>query len=144
MPTKKENKQYYIRLAVVGGVILAIVAIFGAVSAFQSLSKDNSNRGEPNSYVEALLDAEQAKVELIQAALTVYYVQWGHYPVTLDTMYEFGEMDDATIAQVKSSASKLKDLEYKVRGDKQAYQLIYIDLSGNEKTVEGNYQNEYH
>ncbi len=125
------------RLAIVLGGLILIVAVVGGISVLQQ-PEGSSHR--PVSEVEA--DLETSSVELIKASLDVYYVHEGEYPFDFDTLLKSTDGEDRQ--SLEQASSNLKDFEYQRRGDYQAYKLNYTSLSGEKKSVEGNYQNDFH
>lgn len=96
---------------------------------------------------------EASGVKVIQSGIDVYYASEGKYPLKLDevdnVVTEFRKKlgkDDVRLRgeTILEIVERLKDLNYEVRGDEQAYKLTYIDVNGKKIIVEGNYQSDYH
>lgn len=120
------------RLAIIGGVIAAIILIVVIVTS--------TGAGKPR------VDSLEGKVETttvaaIQATANVYYVKNGYYPVSYNEMIE---SDPQYADDLKDYLTKLKDFEYTRRGDRQAYQITYTNIAGERIIVDGDYENEYH
>ena len=139
---KTNQDSYYKRLAIIGGVILTLFLVIFIATSTQ---KQDGQTAEAPAYIQAAIDAEEAQTAVIKATLNLYYLhRYGSYPSNAEDVMEVEEIEKADRAQFKSSIGKLKDFEYKVKGDRSAYQFTYTSLSGETKTVEGNYEEEYH
>lgn len=140
MSTEANNQQQRTQALIVGGILVAIIAVFALVNAFQASSEDNQ-ANTPDSYTQAILDAEEAAASHLEASLRFYYVTnvIRQYPVNIDSLY-----DEQENSLLEDNVNKwLKDFKYSVRGDYQAYKFTYTDSLGEQQTVEGNYREDY-
>jgi len=92
----------------------------------------------------AILNVEEKSVNAVKASIDYYYVRNGMYPLSWDNLTEdFKEASQST--QILDDIEKnLSNFEYKVRGDRQAAQIEYIDINGNKQTPEFNYVKDFH
>ena len=132
----KELLDKYRIVIVLGGFVL-LLGTLGIVNALQHPAESSQH---PISKTEANL--ENSSVELIKASLNVYYVDQREYPFDYDTLLESTTGEDRE--SLEYATSSLKDFKYQRRGDYQAYKLNYTSLTGEKKSVEGNYRNDYH
>lgn len=126
--------QKYIGL-VVGGIILAAIA--GAIVWGFSSTNTQSDRVDA-----AKVRLESSSSDSLSAHLDLYFVQKGNYPTDLERLQESIEKPE-DLAFLKEVESNLKDLDYTVRGDGEAYKFTYTGLDGETKEVSGNYKEDF-
>ena len=104
---------------------------------------------ESTKDMEVFTNAETSGIEWLEAELDLYYLENGQYPVDYSILEEYiVEADDTDSATenkelLTSVEDSLDNLEYKVRGDGEAYQLTYTSDTGEMVTKEGNYREDF-
>lgn len=128
------------------GIIIAVIIGIGVYSDMQN--KQDVKVAEINY--------EKASANVIESAVEMHYVYEGKYPRSLkdltDTLkVDINQMKERNLAPseqflptLEKSIKDLKSLEYKVRGDDQAYQFTYTDFDGKTQTITGNYNKDFH
>jgi|GEM_PF-3178565 hypothetical protein len=125
------------RIAVIIGVLVLIVGILAGVSAAQQSS---GHAYRSMSQQEAKV--ENASVELMKAGLQVYYIENGHYPYDMEDFLEKAQQEN--LEAYRRAMVNLQDYKYAQRGDRQAYKVTYTSGTGERKSFEGNYKEDYH
>lgn len=133
---KAEDKTYYKRLAIVGGVIVAIILVIVIIS----LPKP-TQPAQLDAAGQATQRLEKADADVIEAALKVYYIKQGQYPSTIDQLIDSEDTDSQQ--SLREGVDRLADFDYSVRGDKQAYKITYKSVDKQTVSLEGNYKEDY-
>lgn len=131
-------------------IIFAVVLLIVLVGGFIILSvKQRSDR---------IKKLEIAYVEMVKASVNLYRVAYGTYPYDAEVLIRDLEVYAKTervqpdlkegmsdsIKSTKKAVNELKDFDFSLRGDGEAYQITYTDFEGNKKVIEGNYNKEFH
>lgn len=121
------------RLAIIGGVIGAIIIAIIIITS--------TNVGKPST------SSSQGKIEIatanaIKAQVDLNYIEQGRYAYNYENLIEEAKEEDKPL--LEKYRTSLNGFDYSVRGDGKAYQIKYINISGEEVIVEGNYSEEYH
>ena len=135
---KAEDKKYYKRLAITGGVIALLILVIVIVTI--------PKPGAPvklDAIGEASLKYEKSTIELLKARLNLYYVYESEFPRSLETLMAYDKFTAEDKEQLQEGLDRIKDLDYKVRGDEQAYRITYTDTAKQTVTYDGNYQEDY-
>ena len=130
-------------VAIVVTIVLAVGVSFGLTMY--------ANTNEPSAVEKAEQDLQDASADMIKASLDVYYVLHSRYPTSMDILKEDIATDpeswrasDASPDSMDTAIKELPGFTYEVRGDGEAYKFTYTDQRGEKRTVEGNYQEDYH
>jgi hypothetical protein len=127
-------------------VILIIVLIGGFLIALEK------HRSEETIKSETVFEGKM--VEMVRASINLYRALHNSYPYSMKVMLaDLG--DDVKAGRIKSDVSEsvdttqkaiaeLKDFNFSLRGDGEAYQITYTDSEGNKKVIEENYNKEFH
>jgi hypothetical protein len=139
----KKNRRITISVIVSIAVILLLVVV----------TSQPKSQPAPVTMSQEQLDATLARdtsdANLIKAVLTQYYVRQGSYPFDYESIVEYVNNDDSGNWDTESKKNfndiqtHLKDLDYTVKGDRQAYRFTYTDITGKPVTVDGDYKNDY-
>lgn len=120
-------------------IVVAVVALFTVLGLYLSSTE---TKGEEQKRL--LSNAEEASIKWIQSGLDVYYIENNRYPTLYDEFIEIEKAKPNTEEIISTLPLTLKDLSYSVRGDYQAYWLVYTSHDGTQKEVSGNYKEDYH
>jgi len=105
----------------------------------------------PSIYFWQKQTQEENYARVIKADLNLYYVLYKQYPddtrsllegLRKDTYQDKKETEKQVLITEKS-IRELKDFNYVVRGDEQAYKFTYMGQFGR-KEVQGEYQKDFH
>lgn len=114
-------------------IIVAIIVLI--VLSFTSIGAKNNEPYE---------ELETTSVKVVETNLALFYAKEGSYPANEEQLRDFinvnGAEDNVSYADIESS---LKNLNYSPRGDGEAYRVTYENFKGEDKSFEGNYQNDY-
>lgn len=139
--------------------IITMVIIIGGYILFSPIIESGKKVKEAHRNVEVAKKEEakskqeliEATINMIQTGLDLYYVDYGNYPHKISDIRDdmekavegsFQKVDDSI--NNTNSNSYLKNFKYEVRGDLHVYKLTYTDWNGQTKSVEGNYQADFH
>ncbi|HVX24382.1 MAG TPA: hypothetical protein VG992_03525 [Candidatus Saccharimonadales bacterium] len=138
------------RLLGLGVAVLVIVATV-VISHHQGKAPSSSISDAPSGALhDAKLKENKDAATVLKSVLALYYTIYGRYPVTLSELVEdvqenpdhvYGK--DSHITTLKQSISDLKDLDYRNRGDEQAYKFTYHDIDGKLQTISAEYEKDY-
>lgn len=124
--------------------IAIILLILGGISYSDYTSKKEVRRTEQNLKT-ANQELEKSSVGLLTASLKFYYAIKGDYPSVISDMKEVLETNkESSYATLEKAISKVNNIQYRVRGDRQAYKITYTNQRGENITVEGNYRSDFH
>jgi hypothetical protein len=101
------------------------------------------NKKHKENLKQATTSYEQASIEFLRSSLNLYYLKYNRYPLVIDDLAKYLEEVNRQTDLLTQIPTKLKDFEYKTRGDDQAAQVSYTDYVGVQKTVEFNYKNDF-
>ena len=121
------------RILVVLVVLGVFIGIVGLTTMNQPVKRD--------SVTQATMNLEKAQIESVKASLNVYYADKGEYPFSYEELIDYTQTGKDILIKAEKD---IRDFKYTHRGDYQAYKITYTDIDGNKKTVQGNYQDDYH
>ena len=124
-------------------IFIAIIAITLLIVGYFVIGSYLINKSHESDVKRATTNYEQASIEYLRSSLNLYYLKYSHYPLVIDDLAKYlGEINQQSdlLTQIPT---KLKDFEYKTRGDYQAAQVNYTDYGGIKKIVEFNYKNDF-
>jgi len=121
------------RIAIISGIIAALIITFLIILA--------TGGGKPSANT-AQGKLETSTVAAIQAQINLNYVTEGNYAYNYDNLIE--EANDEDKSLLREYRDSLNEFDYSVRGDGNAYQIVYTNIAGEKITINGDYKNEYH
>jgi hypothetical protein len=124
-------------------IFVAIIAITLLIVGYFAIDSYMVNKKYESDVKRATTNYEQASIEFLKSSLSLYYLEHNRYPLDIGDLTKYlGEINRQTdlLTQIPT---KLKDFEYKTKGDYQAAQVSYTDFGGVKKVVEINYKNDF-
>ena len=93
---------------------------------------------------DAVINLENTVINSAKASLNLFYVRHNEYPLNWEKLVSDFKEENNSTEIIDSIDTRLKNFEYKVRGDNQAAQIKYINYDGEEKVVEFSYKDDFH
>ncbi len=119
-------------------IVIILVLLVGGVFVFSEVQQANGIR-------KAVEASDVSTRDFVKSTFDYYYVLHGKYPEDIKELMEgLPQNDQKYIANTQKLFKGLKNFTYNVRGDEQAYKVMYTNYYGERKEIQGNYQKDFH
>lgn len=126
-------------------IVLSVAVVVLALVSYMVYDEVKTQAEWKSEVGVATKNYETAQENVVKSSLDLYYVKKGEYPRSKDKLVEeLKKIEGIKVDELEKAIITLKDFNYQLRGDEEAYQFSYTDYIGQKHTVEGEYKKNFH